>query len=146
MGHRHELSDAAWALLAPLLPPRETKGRYYRDHRTILNGMLWILATGAPWRDLPERYGPWETVYSRFARWQRTGLWARIVAALREHADQAGHVDWELWYLDGSTVRAHRHAAGGGKKPARGAAAQRARGSRSGTQPRRLRHQTASGR
>jgi len=146
MGHRHELSDAAWARLAPLLPPRKTKGRYYREHRTILNGMLWILATGAPWRDLPERYGPWETVYSRFARWQRDGRWARIVAALREQADQAGHLDWDLWYPDGSNVRAHRHAAGGGEKSARVAAAQRARGSRPGAQPGRLRHQAPSGR
>lgn len=144
MGRRHELSDEAWALIEPLLPPRRTKGRYYRDHRTILNGMLWILATGAPWRDLPERYGPWETVYSRFARWQRDGLWARIAAALRERLDAAGRVDWELWYLDGSNVRAHKHAAGAGEKSPPPRPPRRARRPRPGAEPRRLRHQAAS--
>lgn len=67
MQRRHELSDEEWAKLAPLLPPRKTAGRYYRDHRQILNAMLYWLHTGVPWRDLPERYGPWETVYSRLA-------------------------------------------------------------------------------
>ena len=109
----------------------------------ILNAMFWILATGAPWRDLPARYGPWETVYSRFARWQREGRWARIVATLREQADRAGHVDWALWYLDGSNVRAHKHAAGGGKKSARVAAPHGTGRSRSGAQPRRLRYEAA---
>ena len=67
MPRRHELPDAEWARLEPLLPPR-------KDDRRILNGILWKLATGAPWRDLPERYGPWQTVYTRFWRWSRGGV------------------------------------------------------------------------
>jgi transposase len=83
--HRHELSDAEWARLVPLLPLRQTGGRPYQDHRRVLNGMLWILHTGAPWRDLPERYRPWRTVYSRFRRWLRA---PRIRAVIPTRRDQ----------------------------------------------------------
>lgn len=113
---RHELSDAEWAQLQPLLPSVVTRGRYYRDHRTILNGMLYWLHTGVPWRDLPERYGPWQTVYSRFRRWSRTGLWDRILAQLQRELDGLGQIEWTLWCIDGSHVRAHKAAAGAGKK------------------------------
>lgn len=140
MGHRHELSDAEWACIAPLLPPRETRGTYYRDHRTILNAMLYRHATGIAWRDLPERYGPWSTVASRFRRWTRAGLWDRILETLQRDLDAVGQIDWALWCIDGSSVRAHRHAAGarGEKGPAR-----RAGGPRAGPQPRRVHHQAA---
>jgi transposase len=115
MVRRHELSDAQWARLAPLRPPqRPVTGRPAHDHRTILNGILWRLATGAPWRDLPERYGPWQTVYSRFRRWQRAGLWECILAALQQDGAARGDLDWSLHFVDGSTVRAHQHAAGAG--------------------------------
>jgi transposase len=117
--HRHELSDAEWRRLEPLLPPPQTGGRPYHDHRRILNGMLWILHTGAPWRDLPERYGPWRTVYSRFRRWSRVGLWDRVLAALQRELDAANQIEWTLWAIDSSSIRAHKAAAGGGKKPAR---------------------------
>lgn len=116
MVRRHELSDAEWQILEPLLPPLKTRGRPYRDHRVVINGMLWVLHTGAPWRDLPERYGPWQTVYSRFLRWSRSGLWDRILSALQRELDAAGQIDWELFCIDGSHVRAHKAAAGGGKK------------------------------
>ena len=80
---RHELTDDQWERLAPLLPPqRPSTGRPAKDHRTIINGILWILKTGAPWRDLPERFGPRQTVYSRFRRWQQAGIWERILADL----------------------------------------------------------------
>src|SRR3954462_184540 len=82
MRHRHELSDTEWARLQPLLPPRKP-GRPRHDDRRLLNGILWKLATGVPWRDLPERYGPWQTVYTRFRRWTRAGVWDRLVAAVR---------------------------------------------------------------
>lgn len=72
--HRHELSDEEWALLQPLLPAIQTRGRRYQDHRRLLNGMLFRISTGIPWRDLPERHGPWQTVYSRYRRWSRSGL------------------------------------------------------------------------
>jgi transposase len=74
--------------------------------------MLWIARTGAPWRDLPERYGAVGTGSSRFYRWQKAGMWDRIVAALQQHADATGKLDWHKHVVDGSTVRAHQHAAG----------------------------------
>jgi len=113
---RHELSDAEWAQLQPLLPSVVTRGRHYRDHRTILNGMLYWLHTGVPWRDVPERYGPWETVYSRFRRWSRSGLWDRLLAQLQRELDGLGQIEWTLWCIDGSHIRAHKAAAGAGKK------------------------------
>ena len=116
MSKRHELTDEQWERLQPLLPPQKPKtGRPAEDHRTIINGMLWVVGTGAPWRDLPERYGPWSTIASRFYRWTRAGLWDRILAALQQEADQAGQVDWEVHFVDGTVVRAHQHAAGAKK-------------------------------
>jgi transposase len=116
MSQRHELTDAQWAKLEPLLPPqRPTTGRPGKDHRTLVNAMLWRLDTGAPWRDLPERYGPWQTVYSRWRRWQRAGVWTRALAALQTAADAAGDLDWALHFLDGTTIRAHQSAAGAKK-------------------------------
>lgn len=78
----------------------------------VINGVLWILHTGAPWRDLPGRYGPWQTIYSRFRRWQRDGTWEQILGALQRDLDAAGAIDWELWMVDGTNIRAHRSAAG----------------------------------
>ena len=116
MDERRELSDEQWARLRPHLPPqRPPFGKPNRDHRTVVEGMLWRLRTGAPWRDLPERYGPWQTVYSRFRRWQRTGVWERALRALQAEGDAAGDLDWTLHFLDGTTVRAHQHAAGAKK-------------------------------
>lgn len=81
----------------------------------ILNGILWILATGAPWRDLPEHYGPWSTVANRFYTWQRRGLWDQILVTLQEAAQAQGTLDWSLHFLDGTVIRAHQHAAGARK-------------------------------
>jgi transposase len=111
--NRHELTDEQWERLAPLLPPtKPATGRPNHDHRRILNGILWRLTTGVPWRDLPERYGPWKTVYSRYRRWQQGGIWDRILSALQAQADAEGRVDWDLHFVDGTVVRAHPHAAG----------------------------------
>ncbi len=110
---RHELTDAQWRRLQPLLPPeRPPTGRPNHDHRTILNGILWVLRTGAPWRDLPERYGPVGTVSSRFYRWREAGLWDRVLSALQAEADARGEIDWDLHFVDATIVRAHQHAAG----------------------------------
>jgi transposase len=110
---RRELTDAQWQRLEPLLPPQKPRtGRPNDDHRRILNGILWIHRTGAPWRDLPERYGPVGTVSSRFYRWRRAGLWARVLEALQAEADAAGRIDWDLHFVDSSVIRAHQHAAG----------------------------------
>ena len=102
-----------WKRLCPLLPPQRPRtGRPARDHRTILSAILWVLRTGAPWRDLPERFGPWATAWSRFRRWTAAGVWARILAVLQRDADAAGALDWSTHYVDGTVVRAHQHAAG----------------------------------
>lgn len=116
MEHRHELTDDQWAAIEPHLPPqRPATGRPNRPHREIINAILWRLRAGAPWRDLPERFGPWETVYSRFRRWQLAGVWDRIFAAVQADADARGELDWSLHFLDGTTIRAHVHAAGAKK-------------------------------
>ena len=126
---RHELTDAQWARLAPLLPPQKPKtGKPNTEHRRVLNGLLWKIRTGAPWRDLPERYGPWPTVYSRFRRWRRAGVWDRLFAAVQRQEDAAGRLDWTLHFVDGSVIRAHQHAAGakGGAQRRRPSGAARA--------------------
>ncbi|WEH31865.1 IS5 family transposase [Streptomyces sp. AM 3-1-1] len=111
---RHELTDESWALIAPLLAPGRM-GRPVRDRRQVVNGILWKLSTGAAWRDLPERYGPWKTVYERFRCWSADGTWDRLLAYVQQHSDAVGQVDWTLVCVDSTTVRAHQHAAGARK-------------------------------
>src|SRR5215211_6275966 len=83
------------------------------DHRRILNGILFVLHTGVPWRDLPERYGPWPTVYSRLRRWTERGLWEQLLSQLQARLAEEDRIAWTLlWCIDGSVVRAHKHAAG----------------------------------
>ena len=111
--HRHELTDEQWEQLEPLLPPQKPPiGRPSLDHRTVINGIVWIIRTGAPWRDLPERYGSWKTVSSRFYRWQQKGVWNRIFSKVQQLSDANGEIGWEVHYVDGTVVRAHQHAAG----------------------------------
>ena len=121
MMKRHELTDEQWALVEPLIPLSEAKtGRPPSDRRVNLNGIFWILYAGTPWRDLPERFGPWQTVYHHFAKWRRDGVFARILEALQIRLDQKGLLDWDLWCVDGASVRAARAAAGADKKVAPG--------------------------
>src|SRR5579864_233919 len=111
--NRHDLSDAQWARLQPLLPPHKPHtGRPNLNHRLMINGMLWVDRTGAPWRDMPERYGKASSVSSRFYRWRQAGVWQRILAALQQQADQCGTLNWEVHYVDATIIRAHQHAAG----------------------------------
>lgn len=112
---RGDLTDKQWERLEPLLPARKRTGRPPKDHRLIINGILWVLRTGAPWRDLPERYGPWQTVYSRFYRWRQQGVWDALFATVQAQSDAAGKLDWSVHYVDGTTIRAHQHAAGAKK-------------------------------
>jgi transposase len=122
---RHELTDEQWERLKPLLPPQKpATGRPSKDHRTVINGMLWIMRTGAPWEDLPESYGSHKTVSSRFYRWRKAGIWDKILAEVQKDADTKGQVEWELHFVDSSIVRAHQHAAG----------ARRALGAKKGSQ------------
>lgn len=114
---RGELNDEKWERLRPLLPAQKPRtGRPNLDHRQVVNGILWILRTGAPWRDMAERYGKWSTVASRFYRWQQTGVWDRVWAQLQAEADEASEIDWEVHHLDGTVIRAHQHAAGAKKR------------------------------
>jgi len=108
-----DLTDTQWERLGPLLSPQKPRtGRPANDHRTVLNGILWVLRTGSPWRALPERYGSWKTVSSRFYRWQKAGIWDWILAEVQRRADAEGRLDWGLHFVDGTVVRAHQHAAG----------------------------------
>lgn len=110
------LTDDQWTQLEPLLPPqRSTPGRRRHDDRRIIDGILWRYRTGAPWRAVPEAFGPWQTVYSRFRVWERDGTWDRIFQQLQRAAEARGAIDWELHCIDATSIRAHQHA-GGGKK------------------------------
>jgi transposase len=113
---RGELTNIQWQRLRLLLPSQKPHtGRPGCDHLTVINGILWILRTGAPWRDMPERYGRWQTVSGRFYRWRKDGLWQRILASLQQQADAKGQLNWQLHHVDGSVIRAHQHAAGAKK-------------------------------
>jgi transposase len=105
---RYDLSETEWRIVEPLLPP-VGKGAHRKDDRRIVNGIFYVLRTGSPWRDLPERYGPYTTVYNRFNRWAKKGVWLRMFEALAERSPQS------LQLIDSSIVRAHQHAAGGKK-------------------------------
>jgi len=103
---RYEITDEQWERIKDLLPGKPgDRGRSGEDNRRFVNGVIWIARSGAPWRDLPERYGKWNTVFTRFNRWSKTGVWQRIFEALQDP-----DLDWVM--LDSSIVRAHQHAAG----------------------------------
>jgi transposase len=104
--HRHELSDAEWKRIEGLLPVRPGP-LSKRGDRDFVNAVIWRVRTGVPWRDLPERFGSWKTVYNRFARWAKKGTWQRIFTELAIEYDETGSL------LDASIVRAHQDAAGG---------------------------------
>ena len=149
---RYGFSDQDWAEIEPLLP-RQERGGKWNDHRTVMNGMFWVLRSGSAWRDMPERYGKWQTVYDRFNRWRRDGTWARILDALLLRLDRAGGIDRDLWCVDATISRAHVSAAGARKKSrpaaaigrAPGGANDRAAGPCAGALAGRLQHQDASG-
>ena len=105
---RFDLGDQEWAIISPLLP-NKPRGVPRQDDRRVLNGIFWTLRTGSPWRDLPERYGPYTTIYNRYNRWAKAGVWLRIFAVLAERSPDSLHL------IDSSIVRTHQHAAGGKK-------------------------------
>lgn len=123
---RHELTDEQWELVSPLVPRKVAQtGRPPKDPRLMLNGIFWILGTGAPWRDLPERFGSCKTVHRYFSGWRRAGVFAAIIEALQVKLDKQGLIDWELWCVDGANVRAARAAAGADKKVSSGTSTSR---------------------
>lgn len=111
MMKRYELNDKEWDRILTLLPPEQTgkPGRPSKNNRTMLNAMVWMARSGAPWRDLPERYGSWETVYSRFRKWIEDGILDNIFRVLSLEAEL------EELSLDASIVKAHQHSAGAKK-------------------------------
>ncbi|MFM0210023.1 IS5 family transposase [Paraburkholderia sediminicola] len=107
------LSDDQYERIALLLPGKSTDpGRTAADNRLFVEAVLWIARTGSPWRDLPPDFGPWNSVYRRFARWSRAEIWHAVLAGL------AGDTDLEEVFIDSTIVRAHQHAAGAAKKKA----------------------------
>jgi len=111
---RYELTDTHWQLIEDLFP-NQTMGRPRRSDRTVLNGIFWILCSGAAWRDLPERYGPWKTVYHRFRQWQASGLFDSILERLHIELDEQGLIDYSTWMIDSTSIRASRAASGAPK-------------------------------
>jgi len=108
MAKRYELTDAQWRRICDLLPGKVSDpGRTGADNRQFVNGVLWVLRSGARWHDLPERYGKWKTVHKRFTRWAEAGVWEKVFASLTSAPDN------EYLMLDSSLVRAHQQAATG---------------------------------
>lgn len=115
---RGELTDTAWARIEPLLPSADgRRGGRWRDHRQVINGILWRLRTGAPWRDVPEKYGPWKTLHERLRIWTKDGTWEQILEHVIVKDDSIGTLEW-TFSIDSTNVRAHQHAAGARKKGA----------------------------
>jgi transposase len=115
----YQLSDPQWEQVQGLLPKNGQRGGQWKDHRLMIDGILWALSDGGRWRNVPERFGPWQTVYDRFRNWTRKGLWDRILRHLQARKMRSGDVDWSLFCIDGSVVRAHQSAAGASKKKGR---------------------------
>lgn len=104
------LSDSAWGRIAGhIIGDDRSRGTSGRDNRMFVEGVLWIVRTGAPWRDLPEVFGEWNSVFRRFSRWSRKGVWQRIFEAMSDDPD------FEYLIVDSTIIRAHQHAAGAQK-------------------------------
>jgi transposase len=112
---RADLSEAQWAVLGPLLPATRLGRPPEHAKRTLIDGIRWRVRAGAPWRDVPPAYGPWQTVYGLFRRWQRNGTWREILTGLQGRADGEGLITWDV-SVDSTVARAHQHAAGARKR------------------------------
>jgi transposase len=113
---RHDLSDAEWVRLEPLLPAHPRQGHRWHDHRLVINGIFFRTRAGCPWRDLPERFGNWKTVYNRHRRWSGDGTWEMILDGLRAGCGEAAGQEWTV-AVDATVVRAHQHAGGARRQP-----------------------------
>jgi len=109
---RYELTEAQYTLIEDLLPENGKRGSQWQEHRRVLNGIFWILNSGAQWRELPERYGKWNSVYQRFNRWSGNGLIAQLLERLHLRLNDEGFIDHDTWLIDSTIVRASRSAAG----------------------------------
>jgi transposase len=115
----YRLSDDQWQLLQDLLPRNGRRGGQWKDHRRMIDGILWALSDGGRWRNLPAEFGPWQSVYDRFRNWARKGLWDKILLRLQARKMRGGGVDWSLFCIDGTSIRAHQSAAGAAQKKPR---------------------------
>ena len=109
---RHRLKDEQWERIADVFDAPAVTGRPLRDRRQVVDGILWVLRTGSPWRDLPRELGPWQTVWRLVDRWNGDGTLDAILSELLGEVQ----INEDLWCIDGTTVRAAKCAAGGGKK------------------------------
>jgi transposase len=117
---RYEISPNQWEEIKEVFPKRKSQyGRPSRSDYEIFNGILWVLFSGAGWRDVPERYGPWNTVYDRYTKWRRRGVFDKVLSLLHMKLDKDGFLDYSKWMVDSTTTRAHKSAAGGSKKKLR---------------------------
>lgn len=113
---RYELSKDQYSLIEDLLPFNGKVGGQWKDHHNLLNGMFWVMYSGAQWREMPERYGSWKTVYHRFNRWSRDGTLEKMLSRLHLKLDENGYIDMTEVFVDSTNVRASRSAAGAKKK------------------------------
>lgn len=111
MVSRGDLTDAEWAVLAPLLPTSNNRCGRWRDHRQVINGIIHRLSTGCQWRKPPERFGAWQTVRKRHQLWSADGTWARMLQHVQAVADAEDAIDWNI-NVGSTSIRAHQHAAG----------------------------------
>jgi transposase len=107
---RDVVSDEAWAVIGPLFPTVKATGRPPVDRRIVVEATAWRFRTGAPWRDVPERFGNWNTIYKNFNRWADAGVWARVLEKVQSLAQQSGDLDW-VTSIDSTIVRVHQHGA-----------------------------------
>lgn len=107
---RDVISDEAWAVIGPLFPREKRTGRPPVDRRIVVEATAWRFRTGAPWRDMPERFGNWNTIYKNFNRWADAGVWARVLEKVQSFAQQSGDLDW-VTSIDSTIVRVHQHGA-----------------------------------
>lgn len=115
---RQEISDEAWAVMAPFLPTRKPVGRPMLDMRTVVEAIAWRFRTGSPWRDVPERFGNWNSIYGYFSDWCKDGTWARLLAAVQSDAARSGDLAWTV-SIDSTITRLHQHGASLARGPSR---------------------------
>lgn len=113
---RYEISPQQWEEIRHLFAEKKSqRGRPPRSHFEIFNGILWVLFSGASWRDVPERYGPWQTVYDLYSKWKKDETIEKVLSHLQMKLDKQGLLDYSKWMVDSTTSRAHKSAAGGKK-------------------------------
>jgi transposase len=112
----YRLSNEQWQQIQDLLPRNGQRGGQWKDHRLMIDAILWALSDGGRWRNVPKEFGPWQSVYDRFRSWTRRGIWDRILRHLQARKMKSGEIDWQLFAIDGTVVRAHQSAAGAPEK------------------------------